>query len=63
MYGAALASFASGFSAKASSFPHLHDVDRLRSAPEVVDRAALKMLIDRFLDGLEPLDPAPGGTT
>ena len=63
VYGAALASFSSGFSAKASSFPHLHDVDRLRRAPEVVDRAALKMLIDRFLDGLEPLDPVPGGAT
>lgn len=63
VYGAALSSFANGFSAKASSFPHLQDVDRLRSAPERVDRAALKMLIDRFLDGLEPhkpgLEPAP----
>ena len=58
VYGAALGSFASGFSAKASRFPHLQDVDRLRSAPERVDRAALKMLIDRFLDGLEPHHPA-----
>ena len=63
VYGAAVGSFASGFSAKASSFPHLHDIDRLRRAPEVVDRAALKMLIDRFLDGLEPLDPVLGGAT
>jgi AcrR family transcriptional regulator len=58
VYGAALASFANGFSAKASSFPHLQDVERLRSAPERVDRAALKMLIDRFLDGLEQHCPA-----
>ncbi len=58
VYGAALASFANGFSARASKFPHLQDVDRLRSAPERVDRAALKMLIDRFLDGLEQYYPA-----
>jgi AcrR family transcriptional regulator len=58
VYGAALASFANGFSAKASTFPHLQDVERLRSAPERVDRAALKMLIDRFLDGLEQRCPA-----
>lgn len=63
VYGAALGSFASGFSAKAASFPHLHDIDRLRRAPEVVDRAALKMLIDRFLDGLEPIHPVPGAAT
>jgi AcrR family transcriptional regulator len=53
VYGAALGPFASLFSAKASRFPHLHDIDRLRDAPERIDRAALKLLIDRFLDGLE----------
>ena len=60
VYGAALGSFASGFSAKAAQFPHLQDIDRLRSAADRVDRAALKMLIERFLDGLEPLHPATG---
>lgn len=60
VYGAALASFASGFPAKASQLPHLHDVGRLRNAPDRVDRAALKMLIDRFLDGLELQYPACG---
>ncbi len=53
VYGAALGSFAGGFGAKAISFPHLHDVQRLRDASTRVDRAALKLLIDCFLDGLE----------
>jgi AcrR family transcriptional regulator len=53
VYGAALGPFAGAFSASASNFPHLHDIDRIREAPERIDRAALKMLIDRFLDGLE----------
>lgn len=57
VYGAALGSFAGSFSAEAQRFPALHDVGRLREAPERVDRAALKMLIDRFLDGLEQLAP------
>lgn len=58
VYGAALGSFASGFTARAERFPHLHDVPHLRDASTRVDRAALKLLIDRFLDGLE--QQAPG---
>lgn len=57
VYGAALGSFAGGFSAEASRFPHLHDIERLREQPDRVDRAALKMLIDRFLDGLDQIKP------
>jgi AcrR family transcriptional regulator len=58
VYGAALGSFAGGFNAAdAARYPHLHDVERLRSAPDRVDRAALKMLIDRFIDGLEQIAP------
>lgn len=65
VYGAALGSFASGFSLKAAQFPHLQDVPRLRDASTRVDRAALKLLIDRFLDGLEcqaPLASASGSS-
>ena len=62
VYGAALGSFASGFSPKAALFPHLQDVPRLRDASSRVDRAALKMLIDRFLDGLESRAPAVSAT-
>lgn len=65
VYGAALGSFASGFSPKAAQFPHLQDVPRLRDASSRVDRAALKLLIDRFLDGLAcqaPLGSANGNT-
>jgi AcrR family transcriptional regulator len=64
VYGAALGSFASGFSTKAAKFPHLQDVPRLRDASSRVDRAALKLLIDRFLDGLEGLAPVatPNGS-
>jgi len=58
VYGAALGSFASGFTAKAARFPHLQDVPKLQDASSRVDRAALKLLIDRFLDGLE--GQAPG---
>lgn len=57
VYGAALSSFAGGFSAEAARFPHLRDIEQLRAEPERVDRAALKMLIDRFLDGLEHIAP------
>jgi AcrR family transcriptional regulator len=56
VWGAALSSFAGGFSAKAARFPHLQEIPRLRSTPGF-DRAALKMLIDRFLDGLEQSAP------
>jgi AcrR family transcriptional regulator len=53
VYGAAVGAFANTFTSKAAAFPHLQDVPRLRQDSERIDRAALKMLIDRFLDGLE----------
>jgi AcrR family transcriptional regulator len=56
VWGAALSSFAGGFSARAAQFPNLQEIPRLRSTPGF-DRAALKMLIDRFLDGLEQTAP------
>ena len=61
VYGAALGSFAGGFTARAARFPHLAEVQRLSADSRRVDRAALRMLIDRFLDGLEqsPRRPAP----
>ena len=52
VYGAALGSFAGGFTDRAAEFPHLHDVSRLRDSSARVDRAAFKLLIDRFLEGL-----------
>jgi AcrR family transcriptional regulator len=62
VYGAALASFASGFPAEAARFPNLGDVDRLREEAHRVDRGAFKLLIERFLDGLEAIAPdAKGG--
>lgn len=60
VYGAALGSFAGGFPAEAARYPHLHEVERLREEPDRVDRAALKLLIDRFLVGLDKI--APGGS-
>lgn len=60
VYGAALGSFAGGFPAEAARYPHLHEVERLREAPEHVDRAALKLLIDRFLIGLDEIAPTRG---
>jgi AcrR family transcriptional regulator len=60
VYGAALGSFAGGFPAEAARFPHLHEIERLREAPERVDRAALKLLLDRFLAGLDEIAPADG---
>ncbi|HEY0277162.1 MAG TPA: TetR family transcriptional regulator [Solirubrobacterales bacterium] len=61
VYGAALGSFSAGFSSKAAAFPHLHDVDRLRVDSRRVDRAALKLLIDSYLDGLEAIAPKNDG--
>lgn len=64
VYGAALGSFAGGFPADAARFPHLRDIDQLREQPQRVDRAALKLLIDRFLVGLDAIAPevtAPAG--
>ncbi|ADB48844.1 TetR/AcrR family transcriptional regulator [Conexibacter woesei] len=60
VYGAALGSFAGGFGANAARYPNLHDIERLREQPDRVDRAALKLLIDRFLDGLDTIAPAAG---
>jgi AcrR family transcriptional regulator len=57
VYGAALGSFAGGFGEEAAKVPALHDVGRLRAQPARVDRAALRLLIDRFLDGLEAIAP------
>jgi len=57
VYGAALASFSASFSPAATRFPNLQDIDRLREEAQRVDRAALKLLIDRFLDGLEEIAP------
>jgi len=57
VYGAALGSFAGGFPAEAARYPHLHEIDRLREAPERVDRSALKLLLDRFLAGLDEIAP------
>lgn len=62
VYGAALGSFAGTFGEEAERHPELADVGRLRAQRERVDRAALRLLIDRFLDGVEelaPRDPAP----
>jgi AcrR family transcriptional regulator len=57
VYGAALGSFAGGFSPAARRFPHLQEIERLQREPARVDRAALKMLLDRFLDGLDQIAP------
>jgi len=61
VYGAALGSFAGGFTARAAAFPNLQDVEKMRTESRRVDRAALKLLIDSYLDGLEAIAPAPGG--
>jgi AcrR family transcriptional regulator len=59
VYGAALGSFSRGFSAEAAQqYPSLGDVGRLGEQPDKVDRAALKLLIDRFLTGLDEIAPA-----
>jgi AcrR family transcriptional regulator len=58
VYGAALGSFSRGFSAEAAHYPSLHDVGKLGEQPDKVDRAALKLLIDRFLTGLDEFAPA-----
>jgi AcrR family transcriptional regulator len=65
VYGAALGSFAGSFVGDPADYvrryPGLHDVGRLREQGARVDRAALRMLIDRFLDGLDAMAPAAGG--
>lgn len=57
VYGAALGSFAGGFTARAAAFPNLGDVEKMRAESRRVDRAALKLLIDSYLDGLEAIAP------
>src|SRR5690606_10028775 len=57
VYGAALGSFAGGFAPDAARFPHLREIERPRAAPERVDRAALDLLLDRFLAGLDAIAP------
>lgn len=59
VYGAALGSFAAGFPAEAARFPHLHEIEQLHAQPARVDRAALRLLIDRFLAGLDEIAPEP----
>lgn len=59
VYGAALGSFAAGFPAEAARFPHLHEIEQLHAQPARVDRAALRLLIDRFLTGLDEIAPEP----
>jgi AcrR family transcriptional regulator len=61
VYGAALASFSGGFTARAAAFPHLQEVELMRAKSDQVDRGALKLLIDNYLDGLQSL--APGRST
>lgn len=58
VYGAALGSFAGGFTARASAFPHLGDIDKVRADSRRVDRAALKLLIESYVDGLRAIAPA-----
>lgn len=58
VYGAAIASFSEGFTPAASRFPNLRDTEQLRREPRRIDRAALALLIDRFLNGLEEIAPA-----
>ncbi len=60
VYGAALTSFSGGFGSAASRYPNLGEVDRLRRDARRVDRAALRLLIDKFLDGLEEMEPPNG---
>lgn len=60
VYGAALGSFAGSFQGEAvagAAYPGLDDVERMRDHATRVDRGALELLIDRFLDGLEAIAP------
>jgi AcrR family transcriptional regulator len=58
VYGAALGSFAGSFQGEAAAgYPGLDDVERMREQAPRVDRGALELLIDRFLDGLETIAP------
>jgi AcrR family transcriptional regulator len=57
VYGAALGSFAGAFTARAASFPNLQEVDKLRARSHRVDRGALKLLLDSYIDGLETIAP------
>ena len=57
VYGAALGSFAGAFTARASAYPHLQDVDKMRARSRRVDRAALKLLIESYVEGLRGMAP------
>jgi AcrR family transcriptional regulator len=65
--GAAVGSFAGGFDGDdprvAARFPALRDSGRLPERREQVDRAALELLLERFLDGLGAPPPVGGGTS
>jgi AcrR family transcriptional regulator len=63
VYGAALTSFSGGFSPAASRYPNLQEVDRLRRDARRIDRAALRLVIEKFLDGLEEMAPTRRSTT
>ncbi|MBS1893520.1 MAG: TetR family transcriptional regulator [Actinobacteria bacterium] len=62
VYGAALGSFARGFTPRAVTFPHLHEIERMQAHSERVDRGALRLLIENYLDGLESIAPPARGT-
>lgn len=53
VYGAALGSFAGGFTDEAAQVAHLEHIGRLREQADKVDREVLALLISHFLDGLE----------
>lgn len=59
VYGAALGSFAGVFGPEAEHVDGLAEVGRLKDQASRVDRAALAMLLERFLDGLEAIAPSP----
>lgn len=61
VYGAALGSFARGFTPRAVTFPNLQEVERMRAQAERVDRGALRLLIENYLDGLESIAPSEPG--
>jgi AcrR family transcriptional regulator len=60
VYGAALGSFAGAFTSRAAGFPNLQDVDKMRAESRRVDRAALKLLLDSYTDGLSSIAPDAG---
>jgi AcrR family transcriptional regulator len=63
--GAAVGSFAGGFDADgpavADRFPALREAGRQPERRDAIDRAALELLLERFLDGLGAPPPVPVG--